>query len=76
MNKLELELNYKFKDFTSIKIIDCEQFLTTNKNLKTRGIIILSVNENEYIADTLIHGDILKDFKREFSNYQITIKWI
>lgn len=77
-------IKQRFKDITSVKYVEADNFNRMPKKVgektrisfSTKGIIKLKVNELEYVADVLIYGDTIKHLIRDYSNYQITVEWI
>jgi hypothetical protein len=68
-------LEYTFENFKSITILEAYYYPYAH-DIEHMFFIRLSVNENEYVADVLIYGDILKQFKEKYSANQIIIEWI
>jgi hypothetical protein len=66
------EIEERTKNIESIKSVNVFPL----NNLVIKGIIELTINENEYIADKLIYGDALNFIENLFFNYIIETKWI
>jgi hypothetical protein len=75
INNIEFVSLFLKKQIEHVESIKSFKIIPLNHTI-IKGIIQLNINENEYIADKLIHGDLIGFLKKLFFNYIIEVIWI
>jgi hypothetical protein len=73
--KFRDRLEYTFKNFKSITILEAYYYPYAH-DVEHMFFIKLLVNENQYIAEVLIHGNILKDLNEQYNYHGLIINWV